>query len=104
MSEYDKNTWTTEGESILSENNLVAIKKHLESVGSIAVEHWHFYGSRAPTRLVFDDFDDFNEYLQRNVQPGDAIDVYPFPHHPSKTVARGKYPDAEGRVPKGGAY
>ncbi|MFT3871001.1 MAG: hypothetical protein QM715_21310 [Nibricoccus sp.] len=95
--------WSTDGENILSHGNLEAVRKHLDDVGNIAVEHWHYYGGRAPTPLAFYDFEMFEEYLKKEVRPGDAIDVYPFPHK-AKTIASGKFPDSEGRVPKGGAY
>lgn len=103
MPESTQPVWTKEGENILSEQKLAAVRKHLEDVGNIAVEHWHYYGSRAPTPLAFNDYDLFEEYLKKEVRPGDAIDVYPFPHR-SKTIAAGKFPDIEGRVPNGGAY
>lgn len=104
MSEYDQTTWSTAGEIILSASNLDAIKKHLETKGNIAVEHWHFYGSRSPTPLGFDDYEEFVQYLNTHVRPGDAIDVYAFPSERESLVASGKYPDQEGRVPEGGAY
>jgi hypothetical protein len=52
----------------------------------------------------FDYFDDFKAYLDTRVKPGDAIDVWPFPTDIATAIARAKYPDAEGRVPLGGAY
>lgn len=81
-----------------------AIKEHLEHVGNIAVEHWHYYGAHAPTPLAFDDFDEFINYLRGKVKAGDAIDVYPFPCRTTEAIARGKYPDQTGKVPAGGAY
>lgn len=99
----DGREWTSEGESIMSPQNLEAIRKHLDEVGSIVVEHWHYYGSRAPTPLGFGDYDAFIAYLQTEVQTGDAIDAYPFPER-KRALAQGKRPDAEGYVPAGGAY
>ncbi|MBS0633167.1 MAG: hypothetical protein JSS11_14750 [Verrucomicrobia bacterium] len=103
MSESTKLDWTNGGENILAAEKLAAVREHLSKVGNIAVAHWHYCGARAPTPLAFDDFDLFEEYLKRDVRPGDAIDVYSFPHG-SKTIAIGKFPDSEGRVPIGGAY
>jgi len=104
MSGYDKTTWSKAGEIILSASNLDIIKKHLKTKGNIAVEHWHFYGSRSPTPLAFDDYEEFVQYLHTQVRPGDAIDVYAFPSEREALVASGKYPDQEGRAPEGGAY
>jgi hypothetical protein len=104
MPHDNKSVWSTDGASILSADNIAAITRHLQSVGSIAVEHWHYFGGRAPTPLAFDDMDEFLVYLSSNVKPGDAIDVYPFPSDPKTAIARGKYPDAQRRVPDGGAY
>src|SRR5687768_10075043 len=103
MSEDPKPSWTKSGENILSPEKLRPIRQHLDDVGSIAVLHWHYYGSRAPTPLAFGDYDGFEAYLKKEVQAGDAIDVYPFPHQ-AEPIARGKFPDREGRVPVGGAY
>src|SRR5437867_12542061 len=100
----DGREWTDTGENILSSKNLAAVERYLEDVGAIAVQHWHYYGASAPTRLTFDAFEDFKAYLDSRVKPGDAIDVWPFPTDIANALARGKYPDGEGRVPVGGAY
>jgi hypothetical protein len=104
MNAYDKSKWSTSGESILAGAKLAAIKIFLEANGHIAVEHWHYYGAKAPTPLAFNDFEEFMKYLRSEVRPGDAIDVYPFPSNAESAIAKGKYPDEEGRVPEGGAY
>ena len=89
---------------ILSDTNLEAVRNHLENIGDIVVLHWHLCGARAPTPLAFDDFEEFENYLKETVVEGDAIDVWPFPREPDKTIASGKYPDAEGKVPIKVAY
>src|SRR4051812_30011590 len=98
--EHDGQEWSDAGENILSPKNLAAIERHLDDVGAIVVQHWHFYGSQAPTFLAFNDFDSFKAYLDANVGPGDAIDVWPFPSDIQAAIARAKYPDKQGRVPK----
>jgi len=104
QTEHDGQQWTDQGENILSPRNLAAVERHLNEVGAIVVERWHYYGARAPTHLAFDDFDEFKAYLGSLVKPGDAIDVWPFPTDTNRAIARAKYPDGEGRVPVGGAY
>jgi hypothetical protein len=98
--------WGTDGSSISSPDSLAKIRHVLEHVGSIIVEHWHFYGGRAPDRMAFDDFEDFLEYLKKNAVAGDAIDVWSMHElcKPENRLAEGKCPDEEGKVPKGGAY
>jgi hypothetical protein len=103
MSQSTQPSWSKGGENILSQEKLDAVRNHLADVGNIVVEHWHFYGSRAPTPLAFDDYDVFDAYLRKEVRPGDAIDVYPFSRE-TKKITAGKFPDGEGRVPTGGAY
>ncbi len=56
--------WSPDGRKILSPENLEVIRKTLEDEGPIIVEHWHYYGSRSPDRFVFDDLDDFMDYMQ----------------------------------------
>ena len=101
---HDGREWTDKGESILSPKNLMAVERHLEDVGPIVVEHWHYYGASTPTHLAFDSFDQFKAYLGSHVKPGDAIDVWPFPTNIGAAIARAKYPDMEGRVPVGLAF
>jgi len=104
MADSDRIKWSRDGDNILSAENLVAVKRYLKEKGNIAVEHWHYFGSRSQTPLAFDDYDEFIAYLQANVRPGDAIDVFPFPSNREALIATGKYPDSEGRVPEGGTY
>src|SRR5215207_3012888 len=56
--------WSPDGRKILSEENLATIRKTLEDEGPIILEHWHYYGSRSPDRIIFDDLDDFMEYVR----------------------------------------
>lgn len=67
--------WTTAGENTFAEANLARVMDYLEETDCVVVEHWHYRGACSPTRLVFDDFEDFREYLQEQTSPGDAIDV-----------------------------
>lgn len=102
----DGNEWSTEGRNILSPDRLSAVRDVLKNVGPVIVEHWFYYGSRAPDRLVFEDYDKFLDYLTANARPGDALHVWSFAQvcRDDNTLADGKYPDPQGRVPKRGAY
>jgi len=102
----DGNGWSTEGRNILSADRLGAIRKVLEEKGPIIIEHWFYYGSRTPDRLVFDDYDRFVEYLSSKARPGDSLHVWNFAElcRDDNTLADGKYPDAQGRVPARGSY
>lgn len=102
----DGNGWSTTGRNILSPDRLAAIRKVLEDKGPVIVEHWFYYGSRAPDRLVFDDYDQFVEYLKTKAGPGDALYVWDFADvcRDDNKLANGKYPDADGRVPARGSY
>jgi hypothetical protein len=85
-------------------SKLEAVRVHLESVGFVAVLWWHYYGSRSPTRLTFDDFEEFTTFLKSEPRPGNAIDVWPFPDDPDDRIAEGRIPNDRGEVPEGGAY
>lgn len=84
----DGREWSHDGENILSSKNLGAVERHLEEVGAIVVEHWHYYGGCARTHLAFDHFVDFKAYLDSRVKAGDAIDVCPFPTDTATAIAR----------------
>ena len=102
----EANDWSTEGRNILSADRLTAIREILENVGPAIVEHWFYYGSCSPERLVFDDYDKLLECLTANARPGDKFCLWNFAKvcRDDNTLANGKYPDAQDRVPKGGAY
>jgi hypothetical protein len=97
--------WTTDGRNILSPESLNVVRNCLEQ-SPVIVEHWYFRGSRSPSRLVFDDFEDFEEYLSKEAGPGDAFHVWEFSSlcRDDNTITNGKYPDSDGYVPEKGAY
>ena len=98
--------WSVGGERINTPENLRAIRKVLEDVGPIIVEHWFYRRSSAPDRIVFDDFEDFEKYLNHEPRAGDKIQVWSFAEvcTPKNALASGKCPDDQGRVPKKGSY
>ena len=98
--------WTADRPIITQKKNLDKIAHILENVGSIILEHWHFYGSRAPSRKIFDDMEDLEEYLKENAIAGDAIHVWSMHDicNEKNELVNGKCPDENGLVPKKGAY
>ena len=73
--------------------------------GVLIVEHWHYRGASAPTRLFVEDLEEWAEFLA-HVVPGDA--VYVWEHgklcRAENAFVAEKAPDAQGRTPQGGAY
>ena len=96
--------WSASGKSILAPEQLEAVRRFIETTGSIAVMHWHYRGSRAPKPMAFDSFEAFETFLRTNTAHGDAIDVWPFPEQQASRIADGKVPNERGETPEGGAY
>jgi hypothetical protein len=98
--------WSHEGPDITSPENLQKIKDTLNSKGSIIVEHWHYRGSTSPSRLIFDDYDEFLTYLNAEGHAGDIVDLWAMHDLCTRenVLLSAKCPDDEGRVPKTGAY
>ena len=98
--------WNSDGSKITAPEKLEAIRDTLATKGPIIVEHWHYRGGSAPDRHVFEDFDEFLQWLNEKTAAGDAIDVWSWSaicKWDLRLVA-GKCPDEQGLVPKGGAY
>jgi hypothetical protein len=93
------------GPSIFAEPALAALRSALAETPLI-VEHRFYRGSRAPERRVFDEFGDLEAYLRREAQPGDSVWAWRFDAlcRGDNPLAHGKVPDADGRVPRRGAY
>ena len=72
----------------------------------LIVEHRHYRGSSAPTRLVFDDVEILDAYLASQVSPGDSFLIWEYETtcREDNLLVREKAPDSKGRVPRGGAY
>jgi hypothetical protein len=97
--------WTLSGPNILAPENLATLRERLEK-GPVIVEHWFYYAGRSPDRLVFDDYEDLEEYLKHRSAPGDSLWVWDYSSlcRDENYLVRGKRPDEEGRVPEKGAY
>ena len=98
--------WTCDGEKISDSSKLAAIKNVLEKDGPVLVEHRFLRGARAPHTVVFNDYEDFVEYLTAEARAGDNISIWslwPFMRD-TPPLAFGKCPAEDGAVPKKGAY
>jgi hypothetical protein len=97
--------WTLSGRNILAPSNIAVLRDCLER-GPVIVEHWFYYAGRSPDRLVFDDFDDLEAYLKEQSAPGDAFWIWDYSAlcRDDNSLANGKKPDVEGRIPETGAY
>lgn len=101
---YEGDDWVQGGEMITSQEKLAKIAAILERTVLI-VEHRHYRGFSSPTRLFFEDQEEFLAYLNDHARPGDAFRAWPFDLcTESNTTATEKYPDELGRVPLKGAY
>ena len=98
--------WSSQGEKISAPEKLELIRQTLEKTGPILVEHWFYCGGCAPARVIFDDYEDFVEYLQQRAKAGDAIHVWDLHGllREDNELVHGKCPAADGTVPEGGAY
>lgn len=101
----ESDNWSKRGPAITSDATLNEIRAAL-SAGPVIVEHGHYRGGSAPTRVVLEDWEDFEEYLQSKAFAGDTIDVWSFGDccRPDSTIASGKCPDETGQTPEGGSY
>ena len=97
--------WSSEGPNIMLSEQRQRIARALQD-SSIIVEHRHYFGSRAPTRMIFEDIETFDEYLRENARPGDSIWCWRYSElcRDDNSLTHGKYPDEHGRTPRGGAY
>jgi len=97
--------WGHESPSILAPERLAAIKQAFEG-SALIVEHRILFGGRAAESFVFDDYEDFENYLLAKVRPGDALWFWRYNDlcRNDNAVAHGKYPNSDGQTPNGGAY
>lgn len=103
---YEPDDWALDGDQITSSAQLDKIRACFAAFRILLVKHWHYRGSRAPSLFVVEDIDEFLDYLKSEAVAGDAIDVYDITESiaDDRRVSFGKCPDAEGLVPKRGAY
>lgn len=101
---YEGDDWVQGGELITSPETLAKIAAVVERTVLI-VERRHYRGASAPTRLFFEEQEEFLAYLNDHARPGDAFRAWAFDLcTEANATAIGKYPDKIGRVPLKGAY
>ena len=97
--------WVTSGPNILSEANKAKIRKALDR-SCIIVQHRLYRGGSSPSRVVFDDYGDYEAYTSEHARAGDTIDIWIWEDvcRDESKAAFGKCPDDDGYVPTKGAY
>jgi len=97
--------WTFEGPK-LDAGALERLSHILETESPIVVEHRFYAGAHAPHRFVCESSEDLVRYIEQHTRPGDSFYVWHFEQccRDDNVLLAGKRPDAEGRVPIGGAY
>ncbi|HEY1551740.1 MAG TPA: hypothetical protein VGG28_28125 [Kofleriaceae bacterium] len=98
--------WTVDAPRITDPAMLSRLASVLENESALIVEHKFYRGSRAPHRFVIDDYDELVDYLRTQARPGDSFWIWHFEQccRDDNVLAAGKSPDADGKVPLGGAY
>ena len=99
--------WTTDGRKITDAASMSAIKQLLNNhSGPVLLEHRYLRAARSPDHFVFHDFEDLIDYLSANAHAGDNIYVWNLESflRDAEPLAYGKCPDADGAVPRRGAY
>ncbi len=98
--------WSANGPKINAPENLEAIRRVCEENGPIVVEHRFYRGASRPDHIAFDEWEDFEEYLNTKASAGDNIFVWNLHGLCTRenVLISGKCPDDQGRVPKKGAY
>jgi hypothetical protein len=98
--------WTKDGRSILSDESLAAVRRILDTEGSVIIEHRVYCGAGSISRLIFDEFEEFTDYLKAHARAGDNILVWSYYAvcRDESVAVQAKYPDTDGCVPTGGAY
>lgn len=70
--------WSKTGNKINSSENLKKIGKILEEEGPIIVERWFYRGASAPERRIFDDYEEFENYMNSDFFAGDSVYVWSY--------------------------
>jgi hypothetical protein len=98
--------WTIYGPKITDPAIQKTLSDELENSGPVIVQHMHYHGGTLPTKMIFENFQAFGEYLRENAYAGDAIDVWSFEAVCTEAtkIVSAKCPDDTGEIPTGGIY
>jgi hypothetical protein len=98
--------WNISGEKITAPEKLNAIRSVIHERGPIILEHKFYRGGKGPNYLLFEEYAEFEVYLNTKPRAGDRITVWMLCDVCRKdtALATGKCPDDKGRVPERGAY
>jgi hypothetical protein len=98
-------SWLRRDDNILAPDSLAKLSAVLERE-PVILEHRLYRRSSAPIRLIFDDYEELEGYLKSQAYPGDHFFFWGFSLlcQSDNAIHSGKYPDLQGRTPKGGAY
>jgi len=98
--------WSSSEENLLSHRITEEIRRVLRDIGPLIVEHRLYRGSSGPRRLIFEEYEDFTEYMSKKAHPGDHFLLWNYSAlcRGDNAQVRAKYPDPLGRIPLGGAY
>jgi len=100
-----RDDWSEVGANILAPELLAKVRDILERE-PIVLEHRLYAGSSAPLMLIFDDYEEFVLHLESRARPGDRLLIWGYSGlcRDDNIAVDAKYPDAEGRTPRGGSY
>jgi hypothetical protein len=102
----NSNNWTHDPSSnIASEQNKTKIRDALTK-GYIVLEHMHFGGGTGLDKLLIDEYEDFLTYIETKAKPGDQFVIYAIEDLFDRGLylLKCKFPDDQGRTPRGGSY
>jgi len=104
FSEADE--WVLGLPAISDSDILEKMKMAFDAGKTVVVEHWFYRGSSAPDRLVFYDYDMFEDYLKEKCRAGDSIHVFDITESlkDGAQLVHGKCPNERGETPRKGAY
>jgi len=99
------NPWTSDA-AMVDAGALDRLTRVIDGESPLVVEHRFYGGARAPFRFVCNDTDELKRYVETEARPGDSFYFWKFEDccRDDNVLYAGKRPDAEGRVPVGGAY
>lgn len=98
--------WIVDSASTLDSSKIAALCDIIEEHSGLIVEHRFYRSGRAPHRFICDNPESLVEYCRSDVRPGDHLIFWQFESccRNENIFDRTKLPNAEGKVPAGGAY